>query len=154
MSWISITVDTLNEAKVAALIDAASTAALADGQADRAAGLIQGIVNEIRNAVATCRTNQVDEDLTTIPESLRDLAVDLIIARLKTAVETDLTQDERDNVAERRRQLRDIAACKLVVDQPADPIAAPVQGNANPGSWGSKTKIPMRTDIAAAEEET
>lgn len=145
MPWIAITIDTLKEAKVAALIEACDSAALGEGQANRAAGLIQGVVNEIRNAVATCRTNQVDEDITTIPESQRDLAVDLINARLKNAIEQPLTQDERDNVAERRRQLRDIAACELVVDQPDTAVDPDVQGNANPGSWGSETKINMRT---------
>lgn len=152
MSWIAITVDTLNEAKIAALIDACSTAALADGQADRAAGLIQGVVNEIRNAVATCRSNQVDEDATTIPESQRDLAVDLIIARLKNAIEQPLTEDERANVTERRRQLRDIAECKLVVDQPDDAVDPEVQGGATTAEWGSATKIAMRTDPATEDE--
>jgi hypothetical protein len=152
MPWIAITIDTLKEAKVAALIEACDSAALGDGQPNRSAGLIQGVVNEIRNAVATCRTNQVDEDLTTIPESLRDLAVDLINARLKGAIENELMQDERDNVAERRRQLRDIAACKLVVDQPDTAIDPPVQGNANPGSWGSATRIRMRTEPPPEDE--
>jgi hypothetical protein len=144
MSWIAITLATLKEAKVAALIEACDSAALGDGQANRAAGLIQGVVNEIRNAVATCRTNQVDSDVTKIPESQRDLAVDLIIARLKNAIEQPLTEDERTNIAERRRQLRDIAACDLVVDQPDDAADPDVQGNANPGSWGSATRIKMR----------
>lgn len=129
MSWTAITIDTLKEAKVAALIDACDSAALAVGQANRAAGLIQGVVNEIRNSVGTCNRNQVDADLTTIPSSLRDLAVDLIIARLKNAIEQPLTQDERDNVSERRRQLRDVAACDLVVDQPDNAVAAPVQNH-------------------------
>lgn len=131
MSWIAITVATLNEAKVAALVNACNTAAKAEGQDDRADGLIQGVVNEIRNAVATCRTNQVDEDTTTIPESQRDLAVDLVLARLKNVLEIPLTEDERTNVTERRRQLRDIAKCELVVDQPDTPIEPEVQsGNA------------------------
>lgn len=127
-NWIAITTDTLNEAKIAALIEACSTAALADGQEDRADGIIQGVVNEIRNAVATCKTNQVDADETTIPKSLRDLAVDLIIARLKKAIEQPLTDDEARDVTERRRQLRDVAACDLVVDQPDDAVQPEVQG--------------------------
>lgn len=127
MAWITISIETLYEAKVAALVDACDAAALGDGQANRAAGLIQGVVNEIRNAVATCTRNQVDSDTTKIPESQRDLAVDLIIARLKGAIEQPLTEDERNTVAERRRQLRDIAACSLVVDQPDDAVKPEVQ---------------------------
>jgi hypothetical protein len=136
MSWIAIDLDTLNEAKVAALVDACDSAALAVGQSNRAAGLIQGVVNEIRNAVATCAGNRVDSDTTKIPASQRDLAVDLILARLKGALEMPLTEDERANVAERRRQLRDIAACALVVDQPDTPIAPEVE---SPGSVPSFT---------------
>lgn len=140
MSWIAITVDTLNEAKVAALVDACSTSALGSGQADRAAGLIQGVVNEVRNAVATCKTNRVDSDTTKIPESQRDLCVDLIIARLKNAIEQPLTEDERLNVAERRRQLRDIAACDLVVDQPDTPIEPEVESAGNSPSFGTRDR--------------
>lgn len=128
MSWIAITTDTLKEARIAALIDACDSAALGSGQANRAAGLIQGVVNEVRNAVATCVRNTVDSDTTKIPASQRDLTVDLIIARLKGAIEQPLTEDERNTVAERRRQLRDIAKCELVVDQPDTPIAPTTQG--------------------------
>jgi len=128
MSWIAITIDTLYEAKIAALIDACDSAALGSGQSNRSAGIIQGVVNEIRNAVATCTQNQVDSDTTKIPASLRDLSVDLIIARLKSAIELAQTEDERANLTERHRQLRDIAACKLVVDQPDNPVEPEVQG--------------------------
>lgn len=128
MSWIPITQDTLNEAKVAALVEACNTAALADNQPGRIEGLIQGVVDEIRNAVATCRGNQVDSYSYKIPASLRDLAVDLILARLKNTLDMPLTEDERNTVAERRRQLRDIAACKLVVDQPDNATQPEVQG--------------------------
>jgi hypothetical protein len=145
MSWIVIDIETLKEAKVAALIEALDTEALGSGQPNRAAGLIQGVVNEVRLAVASCAANQVDEDPTKIPDGLRDLTVDLINARLKNTLEYALTQDERDTVAERRRQLRDVAACDLVVDQPDDPVDPPVQGPSG-GAWGSDTKINMRSD--------
>lgn len=131
-NWISITKDTLYEAKVAALVDSCDTAALAQGQPPRAAGIIQGVVNSIRNAVGTCQTNQVDDDETKIPKSLRDLAVDLINARLKNTLEMALTEDERDNVAYHRRQLDKIAACDLDVEQPDVPVAPPTQSG--PGS--------------------
>lgn len=129
-NWIAITTDTLNEASVAALISATATAALGADQESRAPGIIQGVVSEVRNAVATCKSNRVDADPTRIPASQRDLTVDLIIARLKGAVDIELTQDERDNLAWRRAQLKAIAACELVVDQPDAPVAPGVQGGA------------------------
>src|SRR5437868_14390956 len=127
MSWIAITKDTLYEAKLAALIDACDAAALAETQDPRSPGLIQGVVNEVRSAVASCANNRVDADEATVPENLRDLCVDLIVARLKNSIEQSLTDDERSAVEWRRRQLRDIAACDLVVDQPDTPITPEVE---------------------------
>ncbi len=123
-NWIPITTDELNEASIAALITACSTAALEAGQPDRAPGLIQGVVTEIRTAIAGCPTRELDADTTTIPASLRDLAVDLIKARLKGALEMELTQDERDTVAWRRRQLKEIRACDFPIELP-DTAAEP-----------------------------
>lgn len=127
MNWISITTDTLNEAKVAALIEACSTAALEEGQGNRAAGIIQGVVDEIRRKIASCANNRVDADATTIPKGLRDLAVDLIIARLKSAVELTLTDDERHAVERRLADLNRIADCKDAVEQPDHPVSAQVE---------------------------
>ena len=127
-NWIAITIDTLKEAKVAALIDACDSAALGTGQANRSAGIIQGVVDEVRRKVASCRNNRVDSDLTKIPKGLRDLAVDLIVARLKAAIETPLTEDERANVSRRVADLNRIAECKDVVDQPDDAVAPEVEG--------------------------
>ncbi len=142
MSWVYITIDTLNEAKVADLIAACSTAALATAQPDRAEGIIQGVVNEVRTAVASCAANHVDADVTKIPQGLRDLTVDLIIARLKATVEIPLTEDERDNISWRRKQLAEVAACKLVVDQPENPIDPPVESPVASPSFG--TRCPPR----------
>jgi hypothetical protein len=127
VSWIVITIDTLYEAKVAALIDAANTAALADGQPNRVPGIIQGVVDDIRRKVASCKTNLVDEDETKIPKSLRDLAVDLIIARLKTSIEQPLSDDEVRAKDQRLSDLNRIAECKDVVDQPDTAVKPEVQ---------------------------
>lgn len=126
-NWIAIDTDTLNEASIAALITACDTAALAEGQADRAAGLIQGVVNEIRTAIQGCPSRQIDEDETTIPKSLRDLAVDLIKARLNAALQIELSQDDRDTVAWRRRQLKEIRSCDFPIEEPDTPVEPEVQ---------------------------
>jgi hypothetical protein len=138
MSWIPITIDTLYEAKTAALIDACDTTAGADGQGARSPGLIQGVVDEIRRKVGSCQTNRVDNDATTIPSGLRDCAVDMIIARLKTAIEIDLTEDERKNLDRRTADLNRIADCKDVVDQPDNPIPAPYEVTAPAPAFGKR----------------
>jgi|GEM_PF-1371509 len=143
--WVSITKATLYNAKVAALIDALDTAALGDGQTNRSTDIIQGVVDHIRRKVASCRRNNLDADLTTIPKGLRDVAVDLIIARLKTALEMELSQDERDNVSRRERDLNRVADCTDVVDQPDNAIPAPMEPTVAPPSFGTRgLNIPAR----------
>jgi hypothetical protein len=127
-NWIAITVDTLYEAKVAALIRAGSTAAKAAGQADRAAGIIQGVVTEIRRKIASRPNNQVDSDTTKIPAGLRDMAVDFIIFRLKLAIEQEPSDAEREQIRRHETNLNRIAECKDVVEQPDDPVDAEVSG--------------------------
>lgn len=126
-NWIAITIDTLNEAKIAALVEACSTAALAEGQADRVPGKIQGVVNLVRNAIAGCPTRQLDEDIAKVPNSLRDLTVKLIIAELKDAIEQPLTEDERDTVAWCRRELKEIRSCDYPIESPDDAVEPEVQ---------------------------
>ncbi len=125
-NWTTITIDTLKEAKVAALIEACDSAALGSGQDNRAAGIIQGVVDEVRRKVASCPNNQVDADLTTIPKGLRDLTVDMIIARLKGAIEQSLSEDERKQLDRHERSLNRVAECKDVVDQPDDAVSPEV----------------------------
>jgi hypothetical protein len=126
-NWIPITIGTLYEAKIAALVDACSSAAKKAGQADRAPGIIQGVVDEVRNAVASCSANRVDGDETTIPKSLRRACVVMILAQLKGALEEPLTDDERDELKSVERKLGQVAACKLKVEQPDTPVAPPVE---------------------------
>lgn len=140
MAWISITIDTLYEAKVAALIDACDSAALADGQENRSAGIIQGVVDEIRRKVASCPSNRVDGDLTTIPKGCRDMAVDMVIARLKIAIEEELTEDERKQLERHARNLDRIAEGKDVVDQPDTPIEPAVEKPQIVPSMAGKTR--------------
>lgn len=140
MSWIAITKSTLYDAKVAALIDATDTAALGSGQSSRAAAIIQGVVDDVRRKVASCRRNLLDSDVTKIPLGLKDTAVDLIIARLKVALEMDLSEDERRNVSKRDRDLNRVADCSDVVDAPDDPITAPMEPTVPPPSFGERTR--------------
>lgn len=139
-NWITITTATLNEAKVAALIEACSNAALGENQTDRAPGIIQGVVDEIRRKVASCQTNRVDSDPTKIPKGLRDLAVDFIIARLKGAIEQPLTEDERNSLTRRQSDLNRIAECKDVVDQPDDAVAPETEGTIPSPSFGKRCR--------------
>lgn len=146
--WVSITIETLYEAKVAELVDACSESALASGQADRAAGIIQGCVDKVRRKVASCAGNRVDEDETKVPAGLRDDTVKLIIAALKGAVEMELTEDERRELLRIERDLNRVASCEDVVDQPDTPVEPEVEGGGSIEVVTSSERVATREKLA------
>jgi hypothetical protein len=135
-NWIAITKADLYNSKVAALIDASNTASLGAGQADRTTGVIADVTLEIRRKVAKC--NVLDVDATKIPGGLKTLAVDLIFCRLKTALEIELNDDERQLLRRRETDLDRIADGKDLIDPPDNAVAANfVPSNPSP-SFGSR----------------
>lgn len=129
-NWKAVTVEDLNDTKVAKLVTALRTKALAAGQTDPSPRVIASVVTDIRRKVASCRTNRVDSDVTKIPASLLPLATDLIIARLKGRLEIELTKFEDDQLARHDATLNRIASCTDVIEQPDDAIAPEVESTA------------------------
>ena len=135
-NWIVITKLDLYDAKAAALVDAADSVQLGAGQESRSAQVIADVTAEIRRKVARC--NQLDANLSAIPGGLKNLALDLIIARLKVSLEQDLTTAESEGLKARERELNRIADGKDLVDPPDNPMAPNMtQGIAQPsmGHW-------------------
>jgi len=130
-NWIPITVDNLYDTKVAALVDACRTAALAQGQTDPTSRDIQSCIDRIRAEVSGCRTNQVDSDLTTIPKSLLDLACRMIIRKMKGRLEIELTTQEMREWDSDESYLKRIQLGAVPVDQPDAPVVAPVEPRSN-----------------------
>jgi hypothetical protein len=126
-NWIPITIADLKDAKLAALVVALQEKALGDGQTDPTPRLTQAVVDRIRRKIASCPQNQLDADPTTIPAGLKTMVVDLVYAEMKGRLEEPLTNDEKDAIREHSQDLNRIAECKDVVEQPDDPIPAPVQ---------------------------
>ena len=138
-NWIAITTATLYEAKIAVVIDLCDTLLKATGQADRSAGIIQGVVDEVRNSVA--KRNRVDSDTTKIPKGLRDLTVDIVIAKLKNALDDELTKQETENVAYRRQQLRDIEKGDgPAIDLPDTAINPVIESPVPAPAFGERTR--------------
>lgn len=131
-NWIPITIDELREARVSKLIDAYSQKAKAEGQADRAPGIIQGVINTVRRKIASNPQNTLDADPATIPAGLRDLAVDLIVARLKMAVTLELKDDERRALDRAESELNRIADGKDTVEQPDEVAPSEAQAVSPP----------------------
>jgi hypothetical protein len=128
--WISITVDDLNDQKLAPLVEAFRTKGLAPGQTDPLPRLTQTVVNRIRRKIASNLKNRLDSNETKIPAGLKSMAVDLIYAELKGHLEEALTEDERKKIATHEADLNRIAAGNDVVEEPDDPIDAPVESGA------------------------
>jgi len=127
MPWISITPDNLNDTKLAPLMSALSTAALAEGQSDPLPGYITTAVNHVRRKVAACRNNRVDADATKIPESLKEIVCRMVVRAAKDRLEFALTEDERKQWDKDDRELDAIANCSMPVEISDDSEAPPVQ---------------------------
>jgi hypothetical protein len=135
-NWLPITKANLYDAKVAALVDACDTAALGAGQANRSTNIIQDVVYEIRRKIASHQRNQLDADTTKIPQGLMNMAMDMILARLKIALEIDLGEDERKQLERHAKNLDRIAEGKDVVDQPDAAVVAPMEPLVPPPAFG------------------
>jgi len=137
-NWITITKADLYNSKAARLIIAADTKSLAPGQTDRSTGVIADVTLEIRRKVARC--NQLDQDVTKIPGGLKPLAVDLIFCRLKVAMEQDLSEAEREIMRARQRDLDRVANGDDMVEQPDNPIPAPMVQDIPKPAFGPKPR--------------
>ena len=121
-NWIPITLANLYDAKIGALVDACDTAALAQGQKNRSAGIIQGVVDDIRGKIASCKRNRLDQDVTAIPVRLKNLAARRIIWGLKSAIEMEVTEAEKIDYAKDTNDLNRIAIGDDVIEQPDNPL--------------------------------
>ena len=121
-NWIVITKADLYNSKASAIVDTADTCNLGAGQTGRVTGILADVTSEIRRKVARC--NQLDANTSAVPGGLKALAVDIIYCRLKVAIEQELTQDERESLKSRERDLDRIADGKDLVDPPDNPVAA------------------------------
>ncbi|HWM26599.1 MAG TPA: hypothetical protein VNP98_17410 [Chthoniobacterales bacterium] len=145
-NWIPITINDLQDSKVAALVVALQSAALGAGQTDPTPRLTQAVVDRIRRKIASCSVNQLDADTTAIPAGLKTMAVDLILAEMKGRLEEPLTDDEQRKIDLHNSDLNRIAECRDTVEQPDSAIDAPVQDSSgNPSiTCGRREKLNRR----------
>lgn len=134
--WVSITINSLYEAKMAVIVDLCDSLLLKSGQPNRTAGIIQDRVNHVRRKVASCRRNQLDADTTKVPQGLYDITVILILEKLKNALEIEMTEDERRVWTRANTDLDRVANCDDVVDAPDNPIIAPMEPTVPPPAFG------------------
>lgn len=130
-NWIPITIEDLEDSKIAKLVTALRTKALkaSPPQTDPAPRHIQNVVNRIRRKVANKGKYKLDADETKIPKSLLKTAVTLVIVELKGRLEMALTTDDNRALDLAEAELDKIAAGESV-EEPDNPIQAPVQDTA------------------------
>lgn len=125
MRWTAITVDDLNDTKVAALVNALRTAALAVGQDDPSDEIIANVVARIRAEVAGCKTNVLDADTTKIPGDLKSLACRMVVREMQSRLQEPLNEDERAEKRDDLEYLRRISKCEVPVAEPDNPLTTP-----------------------------
>jgi hypothetical protein len=145
-NWIAITQSDLEDAKVAALVDALRTSALATGQTDPAPRVIADVVTEMRGQIGN--HNRVDSDATKIPASLKPIAVLLILFALKNRLEIALTEDERTEQRRCHEQLNRIEDGKRQVETPDSPEEAPLERKGSVEVVSSRTRAATGDSMA------
>lgn len=126
VTWTTIVVADLNNYLVGAQVNAINTAALASGQADRFTEIRNSVVSRIRNKIETCLSNRLSSTAMTIPPSLKQCACLLIIQGLQSSIPSlKLTEDQKKQIDTFESDLTAIAACKLTIEEPPDPLEPP-----------------------------
>ena len=98
MNWTTITEAAVKTAKTSLVLAKVRSMAAQAGDADPLPEMIADVVATLRAACST--GNQLDVDTTKIPNSLKGLALRMIVRSLKDYLQMPLTQDERDKAAE------------------------------------------------------
>ena len=87
-------------------------AALAAGQADPVAPVIEQVTDLVRGYVAACAHNTVPAG-SQIPTKLKSVALDIIAVRIPQRVGRDPKQVRKDAAAQAFKILEGIAACRI-----------------------------------------
>jgi hypothetical protein len=129
MSWITITDAQILGKSAGAEVEAARSAALATGQADPVPGIVAQIVREVRGYVAGCDKNTLGPE-GTIPDELLGAALNRIRFECATRLPGGalLDEDRRQSNRDALAMLRDAAACRLALAQPATATTEQIAG--------------------------
>ena len=129
-AWVVITADHLNDYLVAAQMNALRTSALASGQADPFASVMQDRCNYIRNRIS--RRIQISATAYAVPPELKTQACLLIIESMQARLPVLKLSDDQKNLIKQAYSDLDMAATDdFPISVPDDPINPVVQsGNA------------------------
>lgn len=119
MAWLAITEDFVKTKLSGPELNALRTAALAEGQADPLAEIIEDVVKEVRGYVAGCKANTLGAGLT-VPDKLKTATMSRIRFELATRlpVKTLLTDDRRTANQDAIKLLTRVAECGFAIEEP------------------------------------
>jgi len=143
MSWIVITKAHMADYLVGAQLDALSTAALGDGQADPFDVSMQDRCTYVRNRIAgRC---QLSATAYAVPPELKTQAFLLIIEAMQGRLMLPLNDDQKSMIRRAYTDLDIAGTLDLPISDPTDPIDAAVQAPTSP-SMRAKTRRYTRED--------
>lgn len=120
MAWITVTEAHLKTRMSGPELSGFRTAALASGQADPVASQIAQTVDLVRGYILACDNNALGP-AGTVPEKLLGVTLDLLVVEVEKRCAGKLI-DPQGHRAESARTamsiLRDVAACRFVIDLP------------------------------------
>lgn len=150
MSWLPISITTLEAHAVAPLLEACRTSA-SELVTDRFGTVRDSVVQQIRIAIASAQYD-LDEDDTLIPPELVSCAAWLIIEQLMAVIPfgaVPLSEDQRTLLRSERARLDKIADGKLRVTAPDAPVTTDTtQAGVSPvRSLGARTRRYSRDDM-------
>jgi len=120
-SWITLSVADVEDYLLAPQLTALRNAALGDTQVDPLPQIIRDVATRVRAEVQGCPSNKVSPVAYSIPPSLKQAALAIIIARAQTRLTVlSLTEDQVRDYESAERYLERVAACKVPVEQPPD----------------------------------
>ncbi len=123
-SWITLSVTDVEDYLLAPQLNALRSAALGSTQGDPLPQIIRDVCRRVRAEVQGCPTNQVSPVEYSIPPSLKQAALALIIARAQTRLTVlKLTEDQVRDYKSAERYLERVAACQVPVEQPEDVVS-------------------------------
>lgn len=146
--WITLSEEDLNDYLVGAKMNALRTAALATGQSDPFEAIMPDIAQRIRLKIASCARNRLSATQHSIPPELKWVAAYLIIEAMQGRIPSlRLSDDQKAQIAEARKQLDRIADCKDVVSDPSDPESSVAQQSGGIALVSSTTRTSTRESM-------
>ena len=129
MAWIALSSTDIETALTGQELTAYREAALANGQGDPLPELLDRAVRLVRGYVAACDDNHLGAG-NTIPDELEGATVALVAHGLdgRLPLPSSLTERLDRRYDDAMRQLRDVAACKFALAQPAIPTTEVIGG--------------------------